>query len=410
MVKINHHFFKLSSNYLFQEIAQKTTLFLQENPHVSLSNLGIGDILEPLLPCVASALKHAIEEMEQIETVKGYPPATGYLFLKEAILKHDYKNLPIHVDDLFISNGAKNDLGHLQELFSTDTKIAIQDPTYPVYLETNIMAGRTGSRIKNNTYGRVLYLPCTESNHFQPSPPSSHVDLVYLCSPNNPTGVAMNREQLKQWVAYAKQEKAILLFDGAYSAYISDPSIPKSIYEIEGASEVAVEIRSFSKTAGFTNLRCSYTVIPKALQVFDCGVYTSLQKLWTRRQETKFGGVFYPVQQAAKSLYTPQGQAEVQERITSYLDKAKRLREALKASNWTCYGGIDAPYVWAKAPFQFNSWQSFDFLLEKAHIVTVPGSGFGRFGEGFVRFSTLVNDTTFEEALHQLKELHTYAH
>lgn len=379
--------------------------FKKNRAGVSLLDLGIGDVTHPLSFSLSKALSEAVKEMGEKATFRGYAPPQGYLFLREKIAEYDYKNCSISSDEIFISDGAKNDIANLQELFSKENKVAIADPTYPVYLETNIMAGRTKSALKTGSYGGVSYLPCTEENGFNPEPPSSHVDLIYLCSPNNPTGVAMDRDLLKRWIDYAKREKAVILFDAAYEAFATGANIPKTIYEIEGAKEVAIEVRSFSKTAGFTGLRCSYTVVPYTLKVFDFGSFQSLHSFWKRRHDAKFGGVAYPIQKAAAAVYTPEGQKETKERIGIYMDRARFLLDGLLACGLKTYGGVDSPYLWCKTPPKVSSWDFFDLLLDKAQIIVVPGSGFGRMGEGFVRLSAFAEESVLAEALLRLKSL-----
>ena len=405
MVKLNHHYQKLSTDYLFTEIERRISALKEKKPDISLVNLGVGDVSSPLFPSIVSALKDASLEMGEAKSFRGYGPCEGYLFLREAIAKNDYKKLEIDPSEIFISDGANNDIANLQEIFAVENRIAIPDPTYPVYLDTNVMAGRTRHQLKTGAYGGVTYLPCIEGNDFQPLPPSSHVDLIYLCSPNNPTGVAMDRDLLKKWVDYAKEHRAVILFDGAYEAYIQSPSTPHSIYEIEGAKEVAVEVRSFSKSAGFTGLRCSYTVIPRQLKIRDAGAIHSLHALWKRRHDTKFNGVAYPVQKAAAALYTPAGQKELKEALLSYAERTSAMREGLIGLGYTVYGGIDAPYIWCKTPERMKSWEFFDHLLGKAQIAAIPGRGFGLCGEGFVRFSCFADPKLIEEGLSRLKKI-----
>lgn len=399
MVKLNTHYSKLAGNYLFPEISKRAK---NCTTSLTLLDLGIGDVTQPLPSAIVKALSEASLEMGQSETFRGYGPSAGYDFLREAIAKYDYSGL-ISPEDIFISDGAKCDIANIQEIFCTSNKVAVPDPTYPVYLDTTVMAGRTRLQLKNGRYGGVLYLPCTEENGFCPEPPHEACDIVYLCSPNNPTGSAMGRELLKRWVDYAKTMKAVLLFDGAYEAYIRSPGIPKTIYEIDGAKEVAIEIRSFSKTAGFTGLRLSYTVIPKELNIFDCGKKHSLQNLWQRRHDTKYGGAPYPVQKAAEAIYSPLGKMQIAEMIEGYSQNAKTFREGLQQLGLTVYGGLDAPYIWCKAPNGLSSWDFFDLLLNKCGIVSVPGSGFGLLGEGFVRFSAFADKSKLMEALSRLK-------
>lgn len=405
MVKLNHHYQKLSHSYLFTEIEKRIAALKEKNPNAPLINLGIGDVARPLFPSLVSALTEASREMGEKKSFRGYGPCEGYSFLREAIAQNDYRNLSISPEEIFISDGANCDLANLQEIFAIENRIALPDPTYPVYLDSNIMAGRTRHQLKSGYFGGVTYLPCTEANHFQPTPPSSHVDLIYLCSPNNPTGVAMTRSLLEQWVGYAKAQEAIILYDGAYEAYIQSEEAPHSIYEIPGAKEVAIEVRSFSKTAGFTGLRCSYTVIPHQLRVHDAGTTHSLFSLWKRRHDTKFNGVAYPVQKTAAALYTPQGQKELRATLQEYAEQSRFLRQGMEALGFTAYGGIDAPYIWCKTPPKMSSWDFFDLLLEKAHLVAAPGRGFGLLGEGFIRFSTFAEKDLLAEALKRLKKL-----
>jgi LL-diaminopimelate aminotransferase len=404
MVKLNRHFSKLPGGYLFQEIEDRTAAYREQHPAAKLLNLGIGDVSHPLPPAILKALSQASEELGDPKLFRGYGPSQGYPFLREAIALHDYPGLGIEPDEIFVSNGAQNDIGNIQEIFDIENRIAVADPTYPGYLESNIMAGRTKARLKSGHYGGVLYLPCTEENGFKPEPPSQSADILYICSPNNPTGVAMDRPLLKRWVDYARKNKAVIIFDGAYEAYITDPDIPKSLYEIEGAKEVAIEIRSFSKTAGFTGLRCSYTVVPRQLSLFDLGAKRSLWDLWKRRHDSKFGGVPYPIQRAAAAVYTPEGQKEIRRIVQTYMEGARLLREGLKSLGVAVYGGVNSPYVWFKAP-QNDSWKCFDMLLTKAEIIAVPGAGFGRQGEGFMRLSAFAPKEVIEEALLRLRSV-----
>ena len=404
MVKLNHHYFKLAGGYLFPEIERRVAAFRKQNPQAAIVDFGIGDITGPLSPSVASALEQAAKEMGSSETFKGYGPAQGYSFLREAIAQADYQHVGIHADEIFISDGAKNDLGNLQEIFAVENRIAVPDPTYPVYIDTNVMAGRTRLPLKGGGYGSVVYLPCTEENQFIPEIPNRPSDVIYLCSPNNPTGTAMSRPALTKWVRYAKENGAVIIFDGAYEAYIRSPDAARSIYEIEGAKQVAIEIRSFSKTAGFTGLRCSYAVIPHALKIVDSHQTFSAHALWKRRQETKFGGVAYPIQRAAAAVYSEKGRQETLALIDQSLSRARLLREGLMSLGYCVYGGMDSPYLWIKAPAGLNSWQFFDLLLEKYNLVSVPGSGFGREGEGFVRFSVFASSAKIAEGLNRLRE------
>ncbi len=403
MVKLNHHYQKLSGLYLFSEIEKRIAALKGKVPDVSLVNLGIGDISRPIPSAAVSALKKAAEEMGNQKTLRGYGPSEGYPFLRQAIAENEYKNLGISPEEIFISDGANTDLANLQEIFAVDNRIAIPDPTYPVYLETNVMAGRTRLPLKSGRFGGVTYLPCTETTQFKAEPPSSHADLIYLCSPNNPTGAALDRDLLKKWVSYAKEHRAVILLDAAYEAYITSENTPHSIYEIEGAKEVAIEVRSFSKCAGFTGLRCSYTVIPKELKIADAGRTHSLWSLWKRRVDTKSNGVSYPIQQAALALYTPEGRKEMREFVQTYTERARFLREGLKNLGFTVFGGIDAPYIWCKTPNNTPSWTFFDTLLEKCHLVALPGRGFGLSGEGYIRFSAFAEPAAMTEGLLRLK-------
>lgn len=402
MTKLNLNYQKLSGNYLFPEIEKRVEALKKKQPNAPILNLGVGDVTQPLFPNVIVALTAAAKEMGEKKTLRGYGPSEGYLFLRKAIAEHDYKN--ISPDEVFISDGANTDIANLQEIFSLENRVAIQDPAYPVYVDTNVMAGRTRPLLKTGRYGGITYLPCTEENGFNPEPPNSHADLIYLCSPNNPTGIAMNREQLTRWVRYAKEHEAVILFDGAYEAFITSGA-PRSIYEIEGAKEVAIEVRSFSKSAGFTGLRCSYTVVPHALKVRDAGALHSLHALWKRRVDTKYNGASYPLQRAAEALYTPEGQKAIQETVRGYTDRAKFLLEGLKKLGYPVYGGIDSPYVWCKTPPKVTSWEFFDFILDNAHVVTIPGLGFGPSGDGYVRLSAFAEPSAIHETINRFKSL-----
>ncbi|HSX37655.1 MAG TPA: LL-diaminopimelate aminotransferase [Chlamydiales bacterium] len=405
MVKLNHHFAKLKEGYLFPEIEKKVDDYRKKNSNCKIIDLGIGDITQPLPKTAVSALAEAALEMGSPASFRGYGPPEGYLFLRDAIQKMEYAGLSIQAHEIFVSDGAQSDIANFQELFDQDNRIAIPDPTYPVYLDSNIIAGRTRALLKNGRYGGTTYLVCTEKNGFEPQIPlSSRIDLIYLCSPNNPTGIALDRTRLKTWVDYARRNKSVILFDGAYSAFITNPDAPRSIYEIEGAREVAVEFRTFSKSAGFTGLRCSYTVVPEDLKIYDFGKEHCLHSLWKRRHDTKFNGVAYPVQRAAAALFTEQGQEEVKALVRTYLERTGLLRQGLQNLGYTVYGGKDAPFLWCKTPSNMTSWQFFDFLLEHYQIVSIPGSGFGQSGEGFVRFSGFANPATLQMALQRLQE------
>lgn len=389
MSLLNENYLKLPGSYLFSTIAKKVAAYQQEHPNEDIIRLGIGDVSRPLVPAVVEALHKASDEMGRAETFRGYGPEQGYAFLREAILKHDYldRNIALEADEIFVSDGAKSDVANFQELFDVSCKVALQDPVYPVYLDTNVMAGRTGN-FENGRFGGIVYLPCTEENGFIPDLPRERVDLVYLCSPNNPTGAAMTRSELKKWVDWAAQHNSIILYDSAYEAFITQPDVPHSIYEIPGAQKVAVEFRSFSKTAGFTGTRCAYTVVPKALQVYDrTGKPHALNALWLRRQTTKFNGVPYIVQRAAQAVFTPMGQAQIRSVIEVYQKNAQVILQALQAAGLQAFGGVNAPYIWLKTPNGIDSWTFFDRLLSKARVVGTPGVGFGACGEGYFRLT-----------------------
>ena len=387
MIRINDNYSKLKASYLFADIAKRVNAYVAANPGKPVIRLGIGDVTEPLPPVCIAALHAATDEMANRATFKGYGPEQGYAFLREAIAQHDFKALGAHVepDEVFVSDGSKCDVANIQEIFAADTKLAIPDPVYPVYVDTNVMAGRTGANV-DGRYTGITYLDSTAANGYVPSPPSTAAELIYLCFPNNPTGAVATRAQLTAWVAYAKQHNAIILFDAAYEAYIRTPGIPRSIYEIEGARDVAIEMRSYSKLAGFTGLRCAYTVVPKTLKARDAaGHEQSVHALWNRRHTTKFNGVSYPVQKAAAAVYSPEGQKQTRDLTDFYLGNAKLIREAVTKLGMTCIGGDNAPYIWVNTGR--DSWEFFDLLLNKAQVVCTPGAGFGKCGEGHVRIS-----------------------
>jgi len=406
MVPINEHYQKLSAGYLFPEIARRVRLFQEKNPQAGLIRLGIGDVVLPLVPAVVSAMTRAVEAMGTLEGFHGYGPERGYSFLIEAILAKDYaaRGIILDPEEIFVSDGSKCDSGNIQEVFSTASRIAVADPVYPVYVDTNVMAGRSGGCGKDGRFEGITYLPATPQNHFSPEPPKQGVDVVYLCSPNNPTGAVLGREDLKKWVEWARKEGALLLFDAAYEAFISDPSIPHSIYEIEGAKEVALEFRSFSKTAGFTGLRCAFTVVPKALKGKNSkGEPVSFNELWNRRHSTKFNGVSYPVQRAAEACYSEEGRRQILENVRYYMENARIIREGLQGMGLEVFGGVHAPYLWAKTPGGMGSWQFFDQLLEQANVVGTPGSGFGPSGEGFFRLSAFGLRENIQEAVRRIQ-------
>jgi LL-diaminopimelate aminotransferase len=399
MIRINENYTKLKASYLFTDIAKRVNAFVAANPAKPIIRLGIGDVTEPLPPVCIAALHAATDEMAKRETFKGYGPEQGYAFLREAIAQHDYaaRGCPIEADEIFVSDGAKCDCGNIQEIFSTDIRLAIPDPVYPVYLDTNVMAGRTGANV-DGRYAGITYLDSTPANGYVPAIPAGAADLIYLCFPNNPTGAVATKTQLAAWVAYARKNQAIILFDSAYEAYIRDPAIPHSIYEIEGARDVAIEFRSFSKTAGFTGTRCAYTVVPKSLKAFDvAGREHSVHALWNRRHTTKFNGVAYPIQKAAAAIFTDAGRQQTRALTDFYLGNAKLIRDAMAKLGLKCVGGDNAPYIWVNTGR--DSWEFFDLLLSQAQVVCTPGAGFGKCGEGHVRISAFNSRANVEAAL-----------
>lgn len=408
MVTINSNFLKLKAGYLFPEIGRRVGAFQSENPNAKIIKLGIGDVTQPLPPAMVSAAQKAFDDMSKAETFHGYGPEQGYEFLRHAIAENDFgsRGVQIETDEIFVSDGAKCDTGNIQEIFSPLSKVAIQDPVYPVYVDTNVMAGRSGVADELGRYEGLVYMPCNAENGFKCELPSEKVDLIYLCFPNNPTGVTATKEELKVWVDYAKKNNAIILFDAAYEAFITEDHLPHSIYEIEGAKDCAIEFRSYSKSAGFTGTRCAYTVVPKALKgLSDTGEEVSLNQLWNRRQCTKFNGVSYPIQKAAQACYTPEGQAQIKELVQYYLGNAKIILEGLQSLNLEVYGGVNSPYIWFKTPENLSSWDFFDKLLKEAHVVGTPGSGFGACGEGYFRLSAFGARENVEEAIERIAKL-----
>lgn len=402
MITINENYSKLQSTYLFTNIARKVSAFQEEHPDKNIIKLGIGDVTRALPPSVVSAFHRAVDEMAADATFRGYGPEQGYAFLREVIAENDFRARGAEVDasEIFISDGAKCDTGNFQELFSRELRVAVPDPVYPVYVDTNVMAGRTDAW-KEGRYEGLTYLESTEANGFVPEPPSEPVDLLYLCFPNNPTGATATHEQLARWVDYARSNRALILFDAAYEAYIRDDSLPHSIYEIEGAREVAVEFRSFSKSAGFTGTRCAYTVVPHDCLVYDrSGEKHKLHEMWNRRQTTKFNGVSYPVQRAAEAVYSDSGRHETRELVDSYLDNARLIRESMEQVGLPTVGGTNSPYLWVKAGT--DSWSFFDRILNEAAVVCTPGSGFGRCGEGFIRLSAFNSHENVAEAMKRI--------
>lgn len=410
MAYLNDNYLKLKAGYLFPEIGRRVKAFCDGNSDAAkrLIRCGIGDVTEPLPPAVTTALHKAVDEMAVRETFKGYGPEQGYDWLRSAIAKNDFRDrgLDIADDEIFVSDGSKCDCGNILDILGAQNRIAISDPVYPVYLDTNVMAGHTGDADESGAYAGIRYLPCTSQNGFVPEPPSEKVDLIYLCSPNNPTGAVATRAQLEAWVRYALANQAIILFDAAYEAYISDPSIPHSIYEIPGARECAIEFRSFSKNGGFTGVRCALTVVPKTLLASTAGGERKpLHPLWLRRTTTKFNGVSYLVQRAAEALYSPEGKTQVRNLVDHYMGNAKVLVSGCRAAGLTVYGGINAPYIWVAAPSGYTSWQAFDKILNEANVVITPGSGFGRAGEGYFRVSSFNSRANAEEVARRFQAL-----
>ncbi len=408
MLRINENYQKLPGSYLFAEIARRVKAFQAENPNADIIRLGIGDVTQPLCPAVINAMHMAVDEMADVKTFKGYGPDFGYDFLVNAIRESDYasRGVSLEFDEVFISDGAKCDVGNIQELFSADCKIAVTDPVYPVYVDSNAMAGRAGDFGADGKWTNLTYLACNEENGFVPSLPKEPVDVIYLCYPNNPTGTTLTKEQLKVFVDYAKENGSLIIYDSAYRAYVTRPQIPLSIYEIEGAKDVAIECNSFSKTAGFTGTRCAYTVVPHAVKGLGAGgEKVSLNSLWKRRMATKFNGVSYPVQAGAAAVYTPEGQKQIKETIAYYMENARIIREALVAQGMKVFGGVDAPYIWLKVPGGMTSWEFFDLLLTKLHLVGTPGSGFGPSGEGYFRLTAFNTREKTVKATERLKSL-----
>ena len=396
MSNINENFLNLQENYLFSTISKKVENFTKENPNKKIIKLGIGDVTLPLIPSCVKALHSAVDDISNINSFKGYGPEQGYSFLKDAIIKNEYinKGIDITLDEIFISDGSKCDCGNIVDIFGVNT-VAITDPVYPVYLDTNIMCGR-----------KIIYIPVNSENNFKPELPKEKVDLIYLCFPNNPTGTVLTKSELKVWVDYAKENNSIILYDSAYEAYISTPNVPKSIYEVPGAKDVAIEFKSFSKTAGFTGLRCAYCIIPNTVFGYTkSGEKVSLNQLWNRRTCTKFNGVSYIVQKAAEAVYSPSGKVEVKENIRYYMENAKIIKNSLNELGYTTYGGVDSPYVWLKIPNSMTSWEFFDLLLEKACVVGTPGCGFGKNGEGYFRLTAFGSKENTIEAMERFKLL-----
>lgn len=404
MVKINENYLKLPGSYLFSTIGKKIKAFESENPDKRIIRLGIGDVTLPLAPAVVEALHKAADEMGVKETFKGYAPDLGYEFLRSAIAEHDYKErgVDIAIDEIFISDGAKSDSANIQEIFGPDNRIAVCDPVYPVYVDSNAMAGRAGEYLAGEEkWSGVIYMPCVEENGFAPELPKETPELIYLCYPNNPTGATLTGKELQKWVDYALEAGSVIIFDAAYEAYISRPEVPHSIYECEGAKQCAIELRSFSKNAGFTGTRLAFTVIPKEL----CCGGVSLNRLWARRHGTKFNGAPYIIQRAGEAVYSPEGRRQTGEQIQYYMKNAAAIRDGLTAAGYTCYGGVDAPYIWMKTPDKITSWEFFDRMLERANVAGTPGSGFGPHGEGYFRLTAFGTYENTVEALERIRRM-----
>jgi LL-diaminopimelate aminotransferase len=408
MATINANFLKLKAGYLFPEIARRVKAYTEANPDKAarIIRCGIGDVTEALPAAIVKAMHEGVDELASRESFKGYGPEQGYEFLRQAIVDNQFADLGISADEVFISDGSKCDTGNILDIFGKGNVIAITDPVYPVYVDTNVMAGNTGDADDKGAYAGLLYLPCNAGNNFVADVPAEKADLIYLCFPNNPTGAVATREQLEAWVAYAKKNDAIILFDAAYEAFIQDPAIPRSIFEIEGAKDVAIEFRSFSKNGGFTGVRCAYVVIPKSVSgKTDDGQRIPLHQLWSRRHSTKFNGASYPVQKAAAAVFSDEGKAQVSELISHYMGNAKLLREAAAAAGLPVFGGENAPYVWVGCPAGLTSWDMFDKMLGEAQVVITPGSGFGSAGEGYFRISAFNSRANVEEVCRRLKAL-----
>jgi LL-diaminopimelate aminotransferase len=406
MARINEHYAKLPASYLFPEIGRRVRAFSAAHPDAKVIRLGIGDVTEPLAPAIVEAMHAAVDEMGRRDTFRGYGPEQGYDFLVEAIRQHDYasRGIELAADEIFVSDGSKCDSGNVQEIFALGARIAVTDPVYPVYVDSNVMAGRTAPAAADGRYPGFVYLVGNEANGFQPEPPSEPVDVAYLCSPNNPTGTVCTRAQLERWVAWARANDALILFDAAYESYISDPALPRSIYEIPGAKECALELRSFSKRAGFTGVRCAFMVVPKGVTGTDpSGKRVSLNALWARRHTTKFNGASYVVQKGAAAAYSQAGLAQTTEQIAFYMENARLLREGLGAAGFTIFGGVHAPYLWLRTPGGATSWDFFDKLLTSAQIVGTPGAGFGPAGEGYFRLSAFNSRANIEEAIVRIR-------
>ena len=402
MYKVNENYLKLQGSYLFSNIAKKVAAYKDANPDKEVISLGIGDVTQPLAPAIIEALHSAVDEMAVAETFKGYAPDLGYEFLRTAIRDNDYKarGVDIDLDEIFVSDGAKSDSGNIGDIFSSDNRIAVCDPVYPVYVDTNVMAGRTGEFV-NGSWSNVIYMPCTKATHFAPELPKETPDIIYLCFPNNPTGSTITKDELQKWVDYANEKGAVIIYDAAYEAYISEDNVPHTIYECDGAKTCAIELRSFSKNAGFTGTRLGFTVIPKELETNG----VKLNALWARRHGTKFNGAPYIIQKAGEAVYSPEGKAQTQAQVAYYMNNAKIIKDGLAEAGFSVSGGVNAPYVWLETPDKMTSWDFFDYLLENANIVGTPGSGFGPSGEGYFRLTAFGTYENTLKAIERNKKL-----
>lgn len=404
-MKINDNFEKLPESYLFSTVARKLRDFREAHPGVELIRMDIGDVTLPIPDAAIQAMHKAVDDMATKSGFHGYGPEQGYDFLRDAIAQGDYAGMGITADEIFISDGAKSDLGNLGDIYSEDSVVAVTDPGYPVYVDSNVIDGR-GGELVDGKWSRFVYLDCNEQNGFKPTPPEAHADVIFLCSPANPTGVAFTRDELMAWVDYARRNNAVIIYDSAYCAYVTDPATARSIYEVPGAREVAIEVRSFSKTAGFTGLRCGYTVVPADVCGTDArGSKVPLRKLWLRRQTTKFNGASYVIQRGAEALYTPEGKAQVRTNVSYYLHNAEIIRLAMQEAGFKVYGGVDSPYIWVKSPKAEDSWELFEQLLAQAHISCTPGVGFGSLGQGWIRFTGFNTTENTIEAMRRVTEV-----
>lgn len=407
-MRVNENFVRLPESYLFSEVAGRLRRYKEDHPDADIIRMDIGDVTLPLAPCVIDAMHRAVDDMAATATFRGYGPEQGYAFLRDAIAKWDYQDRGIDISssEIFISDGAKSDLGNLSDIYSEDSIVAVADPGYPVYVDSSVMAGRGGAIDEEGKWSRIVYLPCHKESGFKPSLPEGHVDIIFLCSPCNPTGVTLSKEELKEWVDYARNHKSLIIYDSAYEAFVTDPNVPRSIYEVDGAKEVAIEVRSFSKTAGFTGLRCGYTVVPDELYGYCAdGTQVKLGRLWQRRQTTKFNGASYIIQRGAEALYTPEGREAIARNIDIYLSNAREIRESLERLGFDVFGGENSPYIWVRREGENDSWSLFDEILDRARVSSTPGVGFGPCGRGYIRFTGFNTPVLTREAMHRIGEI-----